>query len=364
MEHLDLDFGVLELREGRAQHFDGALHVGAHDQVDRLHRLLGGLHHRFGRHRAALGQRHRAILALAFLGDFLGLGEVADHVEGFADAGQGGQTRDLDRRRRRRAVDDFPAVVVHRAHLAVAFAGQDHVAADESSVLHEQVRDDPLALLDLGFEHDPGGRAGAVALELEHFALEEHALEQLLDPDALERADLDHGRLAAPGFRHDAQAPEGLERPLRVRLGLVDFRQRDDDRGFRRARVRESFLGLLHRTVVGGDDEDDDVDRVGAARAHGRERGVTGRVDDRQVVALSGDDLVGADVLRDAAGLAVDEVRAADRVDQRGLAVVDVAEEGDGRRAQHEAALLDVGALLLQLAIRTPERGGPPCPRR
>ena len=42
---------------------------------------------------------------------------------------------------------------------------------------------------------------------------------------------------------------------------------------------------------------------------------------------------VGTDVLGDATGLAVDDVRAADVVEQRGLAVVDVAHDGDHRRA-------------------------------
>ena len=49
-------------------------------------------------------------------------------------------------------------------------------------------------------------------------------------------------------------------------------------------------------------------------------------------------DLVGADVLGDAAGLAGDDVGLADRVEQRRLAVVDVAHDGDDRRPRHEVA--------------------------
>ena len=47
-------------------------------------------------------------------------------------------------------------------------------------------------------------------------------------------------------------------------------------------------------------------------------------------------DLVGADMLGDAAGLAGDHVGMADGVEQRGLAVVDVAHDGDHRRARLE----------------------------
>ena len=51
-------------------------------------------------------------------------------------------------------------------------------------------------------------------------------------------------------------------------------------------------------------------------------------------------DLVRTDVLRDAAGLAGDDVRVADRVEQRGLAVVDVTHDGDDRRARLEQRLV------------------------
>ena len=63
-------------------------------------------------------------------------------------------------------------------------------------------------------------------------------------------------------------------------------------------------------------------------------------------------DLIGADVLGDAAGFARRHVGRADGVEQRGLAVVDVAHDGDDRRARRqlrrivgdvEQAFLDVG---------------------
>ena len=47
-------------------------------------------------------------------------------------------------------------------------------------------------------------------------------------------------------------------------------------------------------------------------------------------------DLVGADVLGDAAGLARGDLGLADRVQQRGLAVVDVTHDGHDRRAPLE----------------------------
>ena len=51
-------------------------------------------------------------------------------------------------------------------------------------------------------------------------------------------------------------------------------------------------------------------------------------------------DLVGADVLGDPAGLAGDDVGGADPVEQQGLAVVDVAHDGDHRRARPQVGLV------------------------
>ena len=76
-----------------------------------------------------------------------------------------------------------------------------------------------------------------------------------------------------------------------------------------------------------------------AAHPHRGERLVTGRVDerDRAVVVAH---LVRTDVLRDAAGLAAHDVGVTDRVEQRGLAVVDVTHDGDDRRARLEQRLV------------------------
>ena len=102
---------------------------------------------------------------------------------------------------------------------------------------------------------------------------------------------------------------------------------------------------LRHHAVVGGDDQHDDVGRLGAAGAHLRERGVAGRVDERERVAVAVD-LVGADVLGDAAGLAGDDVGGADLVEHRRLAVVDVAHHGDHRRARRLQLLVVVVAVV------------------
>ena len=125
---------------------------------------------------------------------------------------------------------------------------------------------------------------------------------------------------------------------LRIGVRLVDLVDGDDDRHLGRLGVIDRLDGLRHDAVVGGHHQDDDVGNVGAAGAHGGEGGVAGRVDEGDLLAVALD-LVGADVLGDAAGLAGDHIGLADGVEQRRLAVVDVAHDGDHRRTRLEFGL-------------------------
>ena len=140
----------------------------------------------------------------------------------------------------------------------------------------------------------------------------------------------DHDGLAAPVFRHQAEVRQLLLDAVRVGVRLVDLVDRDEDRHVRRPRVVDRFPRLRHDAVVGRDDQDDDVGDARAAGAHHRERFVAGRVEEHDVAVV---DLhrVGADVLGDAAGFALGDARLADGVEQRRLAVVDVAHDGDDR---------------------------------
>ena len=160
--------------------------------------------------------------------------------------------------------------------------------------------------------------------------------------------------VAAPELGNELALHELLADARGVGVFAVDLGDRHDDRHLGRTRVVDRFDRLRHHAVVGGDHEDRDVGRAGAACAHGGERLVTRRVDERDRVAVVGG-LVRADVLRDPARFAGDDVRVADRVEQRGLAVVDVAHDGDDRRTrllERVVVFVVVAEQRLQLELR------------
>ena len=90
---------------------------------------------------------------------------------------------------------------------------------------------------------------------------------------------------------------------------------------------------LLHDSVIGCDNEDDNVRDLGTASAHGSERFMAGRIQEDYFPGFQLDE-VGTDMLGDAAGFPGRHVRVPNGVQERGLAVVDVAHDRDDRRPE------------------------------
>jgi len=112
---------------------------------------------------------------------------------------------------------------------------------------------------------------------------------------------------------------------------LVDLVDRHDDRHLGGARVVDRFNRLRHHAVVGGNHQNHDIRGFCAALAHGGKGFMAWRIDEGDEAVLRGN-LVGADVLGNAACFAGDNIGLADGVQQRGLAVVHVAHDGHDRR--------------------------------
>ncbi len=117
------------------------------------------------------------------------------------------------------------------------------------------------------------------------------------------------------------------------RAGLVDFVDGHDDGHARGLGVVDGFLRLRHHAVIGRDDQHDDVRDFRAARAHAREGFVARRVDEHDFAAVDVNHRR-ADMLRDSAGFSRGHFRFADRVEQAGFAVIDVAHHGHHRRTR------------------------------
>ncbi len=178
---------------------------------------------------------------------------------------------------------------------------------------------------------------------------QQHRLFQRLDVGALLGGDVDEHGVAAEVLGDEAVLGELRTDLGRIGTFLIDLVDRHHDRHIGGLRVVDRLHRLRHHAVVGGDHQDRDVGGLRAAGTHGGERLVARGVDEgdrpRRAVEID-DDLVGTDVLGDAACLFLTDVGLTDGVQQSGLAVVDVTHHGDHRRTT-----LQIGLVALVLAV-------------
>ena len=296
-----------------------------------------------------------ALARIAPVGDLAGDPVFVDDEQVVAGTGHRGETDDLDRTRRQCRRDVLAVLVDHAAHASVRVARDDRVADPQRSALDEHGRHGATTTVEVRLDGDTLGVHVRVGPQVERRVRgQQHRLEQRVDVGALLGGDVDEHGLAAELLGNQTVFGQLAADLLRVRAFLVDLVDRHHDRHVGRLRVVDRLHRLRHDAVVGRDHEDRDVGGLRTTGTHGGERLVTRGVDegDESLVAVElGEHLVGTDVLGDAAGLALADVRLTDRVEQSGLTVVDVTHDGHHRRT-----LLEIVLAALVLAVGEVER--------
>src|SRR4051812_39802837 len=94
-------------------------------------------------------------------------------------------------------------------------------------------------------------------------------------------------------------ARERLLHAIGIAIRQIDLIYRDDNRNVRGLRMTYRLKSLWHDAVDRRDDDDDDVGHLRAARTHGRERFMAGRIEEGNL-PFRELHLVRTDVLRDA----------------------------------------------------------------
>ncbi|MNQ64530.1 hypothetical protein D3C85_789580 [compost metagenome] len=271
-------------------------------------------------------------------GDFAGFLLVGDHGQVVTGVRGAVQAEDLDRNGRASFFHRLAVLVEHGTDAAVVDAAEDHVALTQGTVLDQHGSHRATALVQAGLDHHATARGRRGRSEFQYFGLQQHGFQQFVD------AGTDLGRyghelgVAAPLFRDHVTAGQIILDPVQVGFRLVDLVHRDHDRHASRFRVLHGFLGLRHHAVVGRHHQDDDVGGLGTTGTHGGKRCVARGVEEGHHAAV-GFHVVGADVLGDATRFTGRHLGAANVVEQRGLAMVDVTHDGDHRRARLGLAL-------------------------
>ena len=258
---------------------------------------------------------------------------AGNHLEDIARSWHVGQAGDDGRRRRSGVLHLAAAVIEQGPHLAEDVTHHQVVTDMEGAALHQHGRNRATTLLEVRVDHGTGGELGGVGLEVLEVCDQQDHFEQLRDPGLLLGGDGHHDGLPAPILGNEALLGETLLDTVGVGALLIDLVDGDDDRDLRRLHVRNRLDRLRHDAVVGGYHQDSDVGHLGTAGAHGRERLVARGIQEDDAPSLLLDD-VSADALGDATRLAHRDLGLPDGVEQRGLAMVDMAHHGDHRRTR------------------------------
>src|SRR4051794_18013102 len=350
-DHVDGDLLVGQPRDLVGERLERAGHVGLEHQVELLLAALGAGEDVLERNAAARLARQRLLLDAdrALVGHAARLALVLDYAEVLAGVRHAVEAEDLHRHAGSRLLHALAAVVVHRPDAAHVLAGDDRVADLQAAAVHEQGDHGAATGVELRFDHEPGRLGVGVGLELLDLGERDQRLEQVVEVLPSLGRDVDELGVAAPVGRRQLLLRELAAHAVRVGAFLVDLVDGDHDRHAGGLRVVDRLDRLRHHAVVGRHHDHRDVGDLRPAGAHRRECLVARRVEERDRVVVVVD-LVGADVLGDAARLARGDLGLADRVEQRRLAVVDVAHDRDDRRAVDQLVVrVLVGRLGLHL---------------
>ncbi len=238
-------------------------------------------------------------------------------------------------------------LVEHRPDTAERLAGDDRVPDPQRSALDEDGGHRAAAAVQPAFDrHALGLDVGRGTHVQRRVGGEDDRLEQPVDVGAVAGGDVDEHGVTAVLLGDQPVLGELPAYLLRVRPLLVDLVDGDDDGHVGGLGVVERLDRLRLDTVVGGDHQHHDVGHLRTTGTHRGERLMTRGVNEGDLPLFAVDlrpDLVGPDVLGDPTGLAADDVRLPDRVEQLRLAVVDVAHDCHDRRPRPQLDLVAVG---------------------
>src|SRR5215469_16353480 len=343
LAHIDLEQRVLE-------GLDGPGHVALDDEQQflALAGLQRGLQILQRDPRPALGEQGGALTGFPPLGDLPRHPLVGHDQEVVTGVGHRVEPEYLHRARRRRVRDRGTVLVEQRPDPAERLATDDRGADLQRAALDQHGRHRAAALVQVRLDRDALRVLVRVGPQVQlRVGGQDDRLQQGLDAGALPGRDVHEQGGAAELLGHQAVLGELGAHPGRVRPLLVDLVDRHHDRHRRRLGVVERLGGLWLDAVVRRHHQDHQVGGLGAAGPHGGEGLVTRGVDEGDLAVRPvhlGRDLVGADVLGDAARLPGHHVGVPDGVEQLGLAVVDMAHDRHHRRPR-----LQVSALALVL---------------
>ena len=205
-------------------------------------------------------------------------------------------------------------------------ADDDGVTDAQRTALDKHRRHGTASFVKFCFDDDTACFAVRICLQLLNLGDEKDILEEVIDARVLLCRDRHHDGITAVFFSNETILHEFLLDTLGIRPRLIDLVDGNDDWHMRRLRMIDCLDGLRHYAVVCRNHEDRDIRNLRAACAHRRERLMSRRIEEDDLLSFA-DDLIGTNVLCDAACLMRTDRGIADGIEQRRFAVIDVTHD-------------------------------------
>ena len=349
MDHTDLDFLIGELNERLLDSLNRTVYVRLNDDVQILDAVRDS--------REQILERcvciRLELLVLCLVETLLRKGTrhslILNCVELITRNRYGVKTDDLNRYGRTCDLDLLTLVVGHGTDVSDRSARDDDVARMERTVLYKHGGNGSAALIQLCLDNDTLCTAVGICFQLLDLGNEQDVFEQVVDTHAGHCRNGNADDIAAPLLGNQLILGKTGHNIVRICRGLIHLVDGYDDLNARGLCVVDRLYRLRHDAVVGCNDQDRNIGCLRTSCTHGGERLVTGRVEEGNIFAIDVDSVC-TDVLRDTACLTVGNIGVADRVEQRGLTVVNVthnADNGVTRQQRFFAVLCLVEELLL-----------------
>ena len=340
VDDVDRDLFLRDFRDLVLERLQGAGDIGLEDDVELLDvALLDAREDLLEADLAGLtaGQGLGLEPVGPFLRELAGVAVVLDGLDELAGVGDAVEAEHLDRHPGPGALDPVADEVVHRPHPTPLGTGDERVADLEGPALDQDADDGAAAGVELGLDHGPGGLRVGVGAELLELGDQQDHVEQVLEAFVGLGGDVAVDGVPTPvlGVRPSAASSLRTRSGWAPSLSILLTAIRIGTSAARAWSIASLVCGITPSSAATTTTA---MSVTLAPRARIAVKAAwPGRVEegDRLLLVV---DLVGADVLGDAAGLARGDLGLADRIEQRGLAVVDVAHDRHHRRAVLEVS--------------------------
>ncbi len=241
------------------------------------------------------------------------------------------QTGDFNREGRPSGFDCLTTVIGHLSDATMMQTGNDRVAKLERPLLNQHCRDRATSLVETCFDDCALGTLLWVGLKLEDFCLQQNHFEQLVYIGVLLGGDVDENGVTTPAFRQQFELRELLHNTIGVGIRLINLVHGNDNRHTGSFGVIDRFLGLWHSAVISGNNQNNDIGDLGAARTHRGKCFVARGVEEGHFAAVQ-INIVCTDMLSDPAGFTFCDICFTNCIKQAGFTMVNMTHDCDHRR--------------------------------